>query len=134
MTMSVSAATDGDPMVELNTTPLIDVMMVLLILFIVTLPLRTNITKLDLPQVPGPETKREVIALTVDFDGTILWNGAVIDDLAQLERHFAREAAKAAQPELHVRPDKRAGYDRVVRVLALAQRNGLRRIGVVAAE
>jgi biopolymer transport protein ExbD len=134
MTMSAPSATGADPMVEMNTTPLIDVMMVLLIVFIITLPLMTNITKLDLPTVPGPETQREVIDLTVDFDGTILWNGAVIEDLAQLERHFAREAAKAAQPELHVRPDKRAGYERVVRVLALAQRTGLRRIGIVGGE
>lgn len=135
MAMSVSGTADGEPMVEMNTTPLIDVMMVLLILFIITLPLMTNITKLDLPQVPDPDTvKRNVIDLAIDFDGAIVWNGSLIESLDQLERYFRAEAAKGLPPELHVRPDRRAEYDRVAHVLASAQRSGLKRIGIVGGD
>jgi biopolymer transport protein ExbD len=135
MAISIAGAGDGDPMVEMNTTPLIDVMMVLLILFIITLPLMTNITKLDLPQDPSSDAvKREVIHLAIDFDGALVWNGVVVDGVEQLERYFRVEAARGVQPELHVRPDKRARYDRVAQVLASAQRNGLKHIGIVGGD
>jgi biopolymer transport protein ExbD len=133
MAMSLSGADNGDPMIDMNTTPLIDVMLVLLIMFIVTLPVMTNNISLELPQQPGPATKREVISLDIDFDGTILWNGVDVD-LDQLERYFRIEAAKKEQPELHVRPDKRSEYDRVAQVLGLAQRSGIQRIGFAEQE
>ena len=128
MAMSIAARDDSAPIAEMNTTPLVDVMLVLLILFIITLPMLTHSTNLEI-RGNGPATPREAIELAIDFDGTILWNGAVVQDLAQLERYFVAEAGKADQPELRVQPDRRAKYDTVAQVLALAQRSGLQRIG-----
>jgi biopolymer transport protein ExbD len=130
MAMSISSGSSSDPIVEMNTTPLIDVLLVLLIMFIITLPMMTHAVRLDLPQQDG-DLKRDVINLSVDFDGTIVWNGAVIDDLDQLERAFRSAAANDTQPELHVRADKRAAYDRVAQVLGRAQRSGIQHIGMV---
>lgn len=135
MAMSVSAGGSNEPMVDMNTTPLIDVMLVLLIMFIITLPVMTNNINLDLPVRPdGEKAATEKIDLTIDYDGTILWNGAVVEGLAQLEQYFRAEAAKPNQPELHVRPDKRAKYDHVAAVLGSAQRNGMQRIGFTGQE
>jgi biopolymer transport protein ExbD len=106
----------------------------LLILFIITLPVMTNSTNLHIGKGPMIETPHEAISLQIDFDGTILWNGAVVEDLAQLERYFAVEAGKANQAELHVQPDRRAKYDTVAQVLAIAQRSGMQRIGFAGQE
>jgi biopolymer transport protein ExbD len=133
MAMSIAAG-DGDPMVDMNTTPLIDVMLVLLIMFIITLPVMTNNIRIDLPQQPGSEARRESINLNIDFDGTIVWNGSVVENSQQLEQYFRAAAAQAVQPELHVRPDKRAKYDHVAQVLGMAQRNGIQRIGFAGQE
>jgi biopolymer transport protein ExbD len=135
MAMSIAARYDSDPIADINTTPLVDVMLVLLILFIITLPVMTNSTTLHIgPGPDGPPPQREAITLAIDFDGTILWNGAVVQDLAQLERYFRVEAGKADQPELHVLPDRRAKYDTVAQVLAVAQRSGMQRIGFAGQE
>ena len=134
MAMSIAARDDSDPIVDMNTTPLVDVMLVLLILFIITLPVMTNNTSLHIGGVPGPQPQREAITLSIDFDGTILWNGAVVQDLAQLERYFRVEAGKGEQAELHVLPDRRARYDTVAQVLAIAQRSGMQRIGFAGQE
>jgi biopolymer transport protein ExbD len=128
MAMSVSSSTDG-PMVDMNTTPLIDVMLVLLIMFIITLPVMTNNTNLHMPISDGGKAPTEAIKLAIEYDGTLLWNGAVVENLAQLEQYFRAEALKPDQPELHVRPDRRAKYDNVAHVLAIAQRNGMKHIG-----
>ena len=136
MSMSVGGSED-EPMMEINTTPLIDVMLVLLIMFIITIPIMTHAVKLYMPR-PHPESAPpvppEVIDLEIDFDGTILWNGNTVGDFATLEGYFKVEAAKEPQPELHVRANKRAKYDNVARVLALAQRNDVRKIGFVGME
>jgi biopolymer transport protein ExbD len=134
MAMSIAARDDSAPIVEMNTTPLVDVMLVLLILFIITLPVMTNSTNLHIGTGPGPAPQRQAIDLTIDFDGTILWNGAVVQDLAQLESYFRVEAGKADQAELHVLPDRRAKYDSVAQVLAIAQRSGMQRIGFAGQE
>jgi biopolymer transport protein ExbD len=132
MAMSIGATDDSGPIADMNTTPLVDVMLVLLILFIITLPVMTHSTSLhiggDNPAVA------EAISLVIDFDGTIVWNGTVVKDLAQLERYFVAEAGKANQPELHVLPDRRVNYDAVAKVLALAQRSGMQRIGFAGQE
>jgi biopolymer transport protein ExbD len=134
MAMSIGANDDSGPIADMNTTPLVDVMLVLLILFIITLPVMTNSTNLHIGTGPIIPTPRETISLAIDFDGTILWNGTVVRDLAQLERYFVVEAGKANQPELHVQPDRRAKYDTVAQVLAIAQRSGMQRIGFAGQE
>ncbi|NLG75776.1 MAG: biopolymer transporter ExbD [Xanthomonadaceae bacterium] len=136
MAMQVGGSGEGEPMVEMNTTPLIDVLLVLLILFILTLPVMTHAVKLDMPRpssAPPPPVQVEPIRLDIDWDGSIIWNGSLVR-LEDLEGYFRSEAAKEPQPELHVRPDRRADYDTVAKVLALAQRNGMMRIGFVGNE
>lgn len=136
MGMQVGGGGESEPMVEMNTTPLIDVMLVLLILFILTLPVMTHAVKLDMPRqtnAPPPDVRVEPIRIDIDWDGAIIWDGSLVK-LEQLEGYFRVEAAKNPQPELHVRPDRRADYDTVAKVLALAQRNGMQRIGFVGNE
>jgi biopolymer transport protein ExbD len=130
--MAMSAGTsDGDVMVEMNMTPLIDVMLVLLILFIITLPIQTHAVKLDMP-APNPNQplfKPVVVNLGVDFDGTITWNSQPVDRLT-LESYFREEAAKGdTQDEVHLNPNRLAKYDIVAKVLADAQRLGVKKIG-----
>ena len=127
----------GEPMMDINTTPLIDVMLVLLIMFIITIPVMTHAVKLDMPQAQPPTedlVQPEVIDLMIDFDGTILWNGTIVPSVDTLDVYFRREAQKEPQPELHINPNKRASYDIVARVLASAQRNHLNKIGFVGSE
>jgi biopolymer transport protein ExbD len=136
MAMSVGGGGEDEPMMDINTTPLIDVMLVLLIMFIITLPVMTHAVKLDMPQSknqPPPDVVIEPIQLEVDWDGTVIWNGTPVQ-LSQLEGYFRVEAAKNPQPEVHVRPNRRAPYDTVAKVLALAQRNNMQRIGFVGNE
>ena len=133
MAMSLAANRDSEPMVEMNTTPLIDVMLVLLIMFIITLPIMTHTTVLENPRGPG-DPPTEVLNVSIDFDGAIVWNGTVLSGLDQFERYIRVEAAKGQQPELHVRADRRAAYNKVAQVLAIAQRNGLKHIGIVGNE
>ena len=134
MAMSIGATDDSAPIADMNTTPLVDVMLVLLILFIITLPVLTHSTNLQIRGGPDSIENRETISLVIDFDGTILWNGVVVENLAQLQHYFSAEAGKANQPNLQVSPDRRASYDTVAKVLALAQRSGMQRIGFVGQE
>lgn len=128
------SASQDQPVADINTTPLIDVMLVLLIMFVITIPIMTHAVKIDLPTRP-PETvppdRPEVVELEIDFDGTVVWNGAVVSDRGELESYFRHEAGKSRQPEIHVRADGRARYGTVAEVLASAQRNRLQKIGFV---
>ena len=135
MGMSIGGGGDDEPMMDINTTPLIDVMLVLLIMFIITIPVMTHAVKLDMPRASNAPSNAQpvVINLEIDFDGTVLWNGTPVE-VESLEGYFRREAANDPQPELHIRPSKRAKYDVVARVLASAQRNGMRKIGFVGNE
>jgi len=135
MSMSIGGGED-EPMMEMNMTPLIDVLLVLLVMFIITIPVMTHAVKLDMPRPTNApqQTLPVVINLEIDFDGTILWNGSPVADVDTLDAYFRREAGADPQPELHIRPNKRAEYDIVARVLASAQRNGLRKIGFVGNE
>jgi biopolymer transport protein ExbD len=133
MAMSIGAPSGG-PMCDINTTPLIDVMLVLLVTLIVSLPIMTHAVKLDMPQSnnpPPPDQRPEVIDLEIDFDGTVVWNGTPIQSIDQLEGFFHTEADKPVQAEIHLRPDRRVKYDFVARVLAAAQRNRMKKIGFV---
>jgi len=135
MAMSVGGGGEGAPMCDINTTPLIDVMLVLLVTLIVTLPIMTHAVKLDMPNVnnppPPPDQPPEVIDLEIDYDGTVVWNGTPVKDMETLEGYFHSETSKEPQPEIHLRPDRRAKYDVVARVLASAQRNHMKKIGFV---
>jgi biopolymer transport protein ExbD len=134
MGMSIGGGED-EPMMDINMTPLIDVMLVLLIMFIITIPVMTHAVKLDMPRASNAPTNAQpvVINLEIDFDGTVLWNGTPVE-IEALEGYFRRESGLDPQPELHIRPSKRAKYDVVARVLASAQRNGMRKIGFVGNE
>ncbi|HEV3183186.1 MAG TPA: biopolymer transporter ExbD [Steroidobacteraceae bacterium] len=133
MAMSVGGA--GEAMCDINTTPLIDVMLVLLVTLIVSLPIMTHAVKLDMPNVnnppPPPDQQPEVINLEIDGDGTVVWNGNPVSGIPQLEGYFRAETDKIPQPEIHLRPDRRAKYDVVAKVLAAAQRNHMKKIGFV---
>ena len=135
MSMSIGGGGEDEPMMEMNMTPLIDVLLVLLVMFIITIPVMTHAVKLDMPRPTNAPKLSEpvVINLEIDFDGTVLWNGSAVT-IDQLDGYFRREAANDPQPELHIRPNKRASYDIVARVLAAAQRNGLLKIGFVGNE
>jgi biopolymer transport protein ExbD len=132
MSMSVGGDKSG-VMCDINTTPLIDVMLVLLVTLIMSLPIQTHAVKLDMPpptDQPPPPVLPEVINLDVDFDDTVYWDGNKVD-LTQLEGYFRVESKKDPQPEIHLRPDKRSHYDTAAKVLASAQRNHMEKIGFV---
>jgi biopolymer transport protein ExbD len=116
---------------DLNTTPLIDVMLVLIVTLIVSLPSMTHAVKLELARANAAEHHMapEIINLDIDFDGTVIWNGTAVRDLQALEGYYQTEAQKAPLPQINLRPDRRAPYDVVAKVLASAQRNGMTNIG-----
>ena len=138
MAMQVGSGGGGDPevMVDINTTPLIDVMLVLLIMLIITIPIQTHAVKLNMPvgNPPPPLTPPEVITIEVDFDGTVLWNGDAVPDRPTLEARFRGAAAQPVQPEFHLRPNKLVTYKHVAGVMASAQRLGITKIGLIGAE
>jgi biopolymer transport protein ExbD len=138
MGMNVGSGGDeAEVMVDINTTPLIDVMLVLLIMFIITIPIQTHAVKMNMPipNVNQPPPKPPVIIrIDVDFDGTIGWNGEVIPDRATLEAKLAAVAAEADQPEVHLRPNKLVEYKVVAMIMASAQRLGVTKIGIVGNE
>jgi biopolymer transport protein ExbD len=129
---------EGEVMVEMNTTPLIDVMLVLLVMLIITIPVQTHAVKLDMPRPtpnqPQNNQAREVVDLEIDFDGTVMWNGNIVANEKQLQGYLLDVASRSPQPEIHLRPNRLAKYDFVDRVLAMAQRLGVRRIGFVGNE
>ena len=139
MSMNVgSTSSSGEPdlMIDINTTPLIDVMLVLLIMLIITIPIQTHAVKLNMPvNAPAQQlTPPEVVTIEVDFDGTILWNGMVMAGKPDLEAQMRIAAAKPEQPEVHLRPNKLVKYQHVALVMASAQRLGLKKIGVIGNE
>ena len=129
-------ANDPDVMIDINTTPLIDVMLVLLVMLIITLPIQLHSVNLNMPvgNPPPPLVKPEVLKIDIDNASRIYWNGELVADRPALEEKFQAAAAQAVQPELHLRPDKAAKYEQVALVLASAQRLGLTKIGIVGSE
>jgi biopolymer transport protein ExbD len=138
MSMSLGSPGGGDEtLCDMNTTPLIDVMLVLLVMLIVTIPIQTHAVKLDLPPPnnnPPPSTPPVVVNLEIDFDGTPIWNGTPVPNRAQLDKYFTDIAAQIPQPEVHLRPNRLAKYSDVARALADAQRLGVTKIGFVGNE
>ena len=136
MAMNFSASDEPEVLVDINTTPLIDVMLVLLIMLIITIPMQTHAVKLNLPQANAhpAAVQPQVVEIDIDFDGTILWNGAVVPTRQALEQQLTALAGQSTQPELHIRPDKLTDYKYVAEVLASAQRLGAQKIGIVGYE
>ncbi|MGE8404540.1 MAG: ExbD/TolR family protein [Delftia tsuruhatensis] len=124
---------DGEEVMnEINMTPLVDVMLVLLIIFIITVPVMKHSVNVDLPRATNqPEdVKPATVRLAVSADGQYHWNGAAVSD-TQFEENLKAEAAKEPQPDLHIQGDKEVRYERVAQAMAAAQRAGVRKIGFV---
>jgi biopolymer transport protein ExbD len=120
------------PMADINVTPMVDVMLVLLVIFIITAPLFTHAIKLDLPNAqsaPAPE-KPTTVALSINGEGKIFWNNDPIEQQG-LDARLAEAAKKSPQPELQLRADKETRYEIIAQVMAAAQNNGLTKIGFV---
>jgi biopolymer transport protein ExbD len=136
MAMNLGSPHEDDMLVEMNTTPLIDVMLVLLIMFIITIPVQTHAVKMNMP-VNAPSTPPkppEIIRVDVDAQGQIGWNGEPVSNRADLQARLYRASQQAEQPELHLRPNKAVPYKYVAMVLAEAQRLGLSKIGIIGNE
>jgi biopolymer transport protein ExbD len=136
MAMSVGSAGDEpEVMMDINTTPLIDVMLVLLVMLIITIPIQTHAVKLNMPigNPPPPPEPPQVVKLDIDFDGTVYWNAEQVD-INSIDERFKVAAAQAVQPEFHLRPNKLVTYKYVAHVMAAAQRDGVTKIGLVGAE
>ncbi|WP_181017630.1 ExbD/TolR family protein [Zemynaea arenosa] len=140
MSMSVGNAgpsAEPEPMMEMNMTPMIDVLLVLIILLIITIPKANHAVNLNMPtpnNAPPPDKEPVVVTVDVDFDGTILWDNQVINNRQELEAKLANVAAQADQPEVHLRPNKLVPYKVVAGVMASAQRLGVTKIGMVGQE
>jgi biopolymer transport protein ExbD len=117
---------------EINMTPLVDVMLVLLIIFIITVPVMKHSVNVDLPRASSEpqDAKPQTIRLSVDADGSYWWNEGRVGD-AELPRLMKAEAAREPQPELHIRGDRSVRYERVAQAMAAAQQSGLRKIGFI---
>ena len=131
-----SSQADDEPMIEMNMTPLIDVMLVLIIMLIITIPIQNHAINLNMPvgTPPPPLSPPVVVTIDVDFDGTVLWDNVVVPDRAQLDARLAQVAAQADQPEVHLRPNKLVAYKSVAAVMASAQRLGVTKIGMIGNE
>lgn len=128
-----SGGDEQDVMLDVNVTPLIDVMLVLLIILIITIPIQMHAVKLNLPvgNPPPPTQPPPVVDIYIDFDGTIFWNNQIVPNRQALAEKFLRIAHEADQPEVHVRPNALAAYKYVAEVLATAQSSGVTKLGVV---
>jgi biopolymer transport protein ExbD len=137
MAMNVgSPGGDQDVMVEMNTTPLIDVMLVLLVMLIITIPIQTHAVKLNMPNPNAkPPTVQPVVhTLAIDFDGSITWDGEAVPNMKNLDTRFTQVAQQDNQDEIHVSPNRLAKYDTVAQVLADASRIGVKKIGFTGEE
>jgi len=137
MAMNVgSAGEDGEEaqtIASINTTPLVDVMLVLLIIFLITIPVVTQSIKLDLPKernVPT-QTRPENVLLAVSRDGDVYWNTRKMPDIESVVRELKKEAVKEPQPEVHIRGDQEARYESVERLVVACQRAGIAKVGFI---
>jgi biopolymer transport protein ExbD len=139
MGMNVGSGSGGDEpevMMEINTTPLIDVMLVLLIMLIITIPAQLHSVNLDMPVATPPTKKVEPVVIKIDVDASsvINWNGRPVSGRAELEAKLTEAAGIQPQPELHIRSHAKAKYEAVALVMASAQRLGLNKLGIVGSE
>lgn len=136
MGMTVGNNPNAEPavMIEMNTTPLIDVMLVLLVMLIITIPVQKHAVKLDMPvdqNQPPPTEPINAIDLEVDFDGTLYWDGVTLTGQQDLQYRLQQISKIDPQPEFHIRPNRLAAYKYVINVMATAQRLGVTKIGMV---
>jgi biopolymer transport protein ExbD len=139
MSMNIGSggnSSEPDVMIEMNMTPLIDVMLVLIIMLIITIPIQNHAVNLNLPVgTPPPPTRPPVVVtIDVDFDGTVLWDGQAMPSREALEYKLQAVAAMPEQAEVHLRPNKLVAYKSVAAVMASAQRLGVNKIGMVGNE
>jgi biopolymer transport protein ExbD len=128
MAAQLKLVDDLAPLSDINPTPLIDVLLVLLIVLILALPLSTHRTSLDLPRGPIGE-RRTSVSIDIEFDGSIYWDGSPVADFPTLERYFQGTAKQTVQPDVVLNASARVRYDTVAKVLATAQRSGIQRLG-----
>jgi biopolymer transport protein ExbD len=130
-----SGGGEPDVLIDINTTPLIDVMLVLLVMLIITIPIQLHSVSLNMPSGTPPPSliKPEIVKVDIDPTNQMFWNGE-LTDLPGLQEKFKNAATAEPQPEVHIRPDKGARYDVVAAVLASAQRNGVTKMGIVGSE
>ena len=137
MAMNVGASgADDEVLMDINTTPLIDVMLVLIIMLIITIPIQTHAVKLNMPvgRSSPPPAPPEIVRIDIAADGTLGWNGTLIENRAELEARLAAAARQPTQPEVQLRPNRLVGYRVVAMVMASAQRLGLKKIGLIGNE
>ena len=130
------AVDDDLPVADINTTPLIDVMLVLLVMIIITIPVQLHAVNLHLPQgnPPPPAHQPEVVQIDIAPAGSLSWNGAPLADPAELHARLVAAAAQPEQPEMHVRPDQGAKYDAFAKVMVAVNQAGLTKVGVTGSE
>ena len=136
MSMNVSSGdteVDEKPMSEINTTPLVDVMLVMLIIFLITIPVITQSVKVDLPKAANipTQTKPENINIAVDKEGNVFWNTAMVPTQDALLDRLKSVAVMDPQPEIHVRGDRATAYEHIGRVMVLCQRAGIQKVGFI---
>ena len=133
---SGSSSAEPDVMIEMNMTPLIDVMLVLIIMLIITIPIQNHAVNLNMPTSTPSKPLQDpvVITIDVDFDGTVLWNGVAVAGRDELESKLREVAAQPDQPEVHLKPNKLVAYKSVAAVMASAQRLGVTKIGMIGNE
>ena len=134
MSMNIqSTEEEATVMSEINTTPLVDIMLVLLIIFLITIPIITKTVPVKLPKAVNiaTKTKPENITISVDVDGGIWWNGRLVPDRDTLIKYVVNEAIKVPQPEVHIRGDAGVRYEAIGRTLYSIQRGGLTKVGFI---
>ncbi|MEO8298266.1 MAG: biopolymer transporter ExbD [Burkholderiales bacterium] len=136
MAMNTSTAGDDEPILDINTTPLIDVMLVLLVMLIITIPIQLHAVHLNMPVgIPPPQVvKPEVVKIDIDGKNAVYWNGTPVASRIELEGLMQAAAALPLQPEVHIRPNKASRYEVFVEVMVSANKLGLAKLGVVGAE
>ena len=136
MNVGQGAGGDAEPIMDINTTPLIDVMLVLLVMLIITIPIQLHSVNLNMPvgTPPPSDVKPEVVKVDIDERSVVYWQGLPVADRAELEAKMEVAAAQSVQPEIHIRPNKLSNYNTIAEVMVSAQRKGLLKLGVIGSE
>lgn len=136
MNVGQGSGDESEPIMDINTTPLIDVMLVLLVMLIITIPIQLHSVNLNMPvgTPPASDVKPEVVKIDIDEKSVIYWQGLPVVDRADLEAKMEEVAAKPVQPEIHIRPNKLSNYNTFAEVMVSAQHKGLLKLGVIGSE